>query len=132
MTDEELLRGFAEGTLSPGEFDHRQHVRLAWLHVTRLPLLDAIAVQAQGLRRLTAAFGVPGRYHATITVGYVLLIAERAAAGRHQTWEAFAVAHPDLLRSARGVLGRHWTEATLQSDAARAAFVPPDRREERT
>ena len=126
LSDDELLARFEAATLTPDVFDHREHVRLAWLHVTRMPLLEAIRIQCAGLQRLTAALGVPKKFHATITVAWVLLVHDRVAAGAGASWPAFREANPDLLERGAAVLGRHYSAATLGSNEARGAFVPPD------
>ena len=127
LSDDELLSRFDAATLTPDVFDHGEHVRLAWLHVTRLPLLEAIRIQCEGLQRLTAALGVPDKFHATITVAWVLLVHDRVAAGgAGQGWPAFREANPDLFAKGGAVLRRHYSPAILGSNEARAAFVPPD------
>lgn len=127
MTDQELMKAFADGSLTADAFGHRQHVRLAWLHVTRLPLLEAIRRQTTGLRRLTERFGAPSRYHETITVAYVLLVHERAWRSRCASFEEFIEANPDLLDRGADLLGRHYDRDVLRTPAARGSFVPPNR-----
>lgn len=127
LSDDELLARFEAATLTPDIFDHHEHVRLAWLHVTRLPLLEAIRIQCAGLQRLTAALGVPDKFHATITVAWVLLVHDRVAAGSAGTsWSAFCEAHADLFEPGGAVLARHYSAAMLGSNEARSAFMPPD------
>jgi len=127
LPEEELLARFAAATLTPEVFDHHEHVRLAWLHVTRLPLLEAIRVQCDGLQRLTRALGVPDKFHATITVAWVVLVHDRvAASGAVTGWPEFRAANQDLFAKGGAVLGRHYSDAALASNAARHGFVPPD------
>ena len=127
LSDDELLARFDTATLTPDVFNHHEHVRLAWLHVTRLSLLEAIRIQCTGLQRLTEALGVPDKFHATITVAWVVLVHDRAtAAGAPTTWQQFRDANPDLFAKGGAVLRRHYSPARLQSPEARRAFVPPD------
>lgn len=127
LSDDELLARFDAATLTPDVFDHHEHVRLAWLHVTRLPLLEAIRIQCTGLQRLTAALGVPDKFHATITVAWVLLVHDRVAAtGAGTSWSTFREANPDLFEPGGAVLRRHYSAAILGSNEARGAFLPPD------
>ena len=63
----------------------------------------------------------------TITVAYMLLIAERLDGARHLTWAEFAHRNGDLLERQPSILARYYTEATLASDRARRVFVMPDR-----
>ena len=44
-----------------------------------------------------------------------------------ETWEQFAARNPELLTWKPSILDRYYTPDTLASDAARRAFVLPDR-----
>ncbi len=127
MTDAELLSRFAAGTLSPEGFDHAEHVRLVWLQVCGLPLLEVIRRQCEGLERWTRALGVPQKYHETITVAFVLLVFERAARSQAQTWTEFRAQHPELTARGLGLLHEHYAPEHLDSAPARARFAVPSR-----
>ena len=128
FSDAALLLAFEDGTIPPGAFRHRHHVRTAWAVLERRPVLEALAVFTAGLRRLAAAAGKPGLYHETITWAYVLLVNERRAARGAEGWPAFAARNPDLLTWKPSVLeARYYREETLWSDRARETFVLPDR-----
>ena len=121
MTDAELVSGFENAALA--DFAHRDHVRVAWWYVTHEPLLAAIARMREGLQRFAAAKGKPDRYHETITVAFVLLVADRWADG--ESWEAFAARNPDLLQWPCPALLRFYDASVLESPRARAVFVAP-------
>ena len=70
LADDALLAAFEGGSVAPGSFHHRHHVRMAWVYLDRRPVLDVLARFAEGLRRLAAAAGKPGLYHETITWAY--------------------------------------------------------------
>ena len=124
MTDAELLAGFAGATLD--EFHHRDHVRVAWLYLTREPLLPALHAFVCDLRRFAAAKGKPGLYHETITWAYLFLIHERMH-GASTDFAGFANQNRDLFTWSPGVLDRYYRQDTLASERARGAFVLPDR-----
>jgi hypothetical protein len=125
VDDDELLRAFEAGALAAGAFGHREHLRLAWLCVRRDGPARAEAAVARGLRRLAAAHGVPGRYHATLTRFWVRLIAHAAgAAPGLADFDAFLARYPLLLD--RRLPARHYRPATLAGAAARARWVAPD------
>ena len=127
LDDDAFMARFADGTLASDDFHHRDHVRMAWLHIRRWPLAEAIARFDVDLRRFAEAKGAPKLYHATITWAYVVLVHERAQDRPADDWGAFAAAHPDLLSWRPSVLDRYYEEATLRSDRARRVFVMPDR-----
>jgi hypothetical protein len=128
MTDQELMVQFEDGTL-PGEcFHHRQHVRVAFLYLTKYPVLEAIQAFSKALQRFAEVRGKSQLYHETITWAHIFLIRERMArAGKAQNWDEFAANNPDLLVWKDGILSRYYCPETLSSDLARTVFVLPDR-----
>ena len=124
LDDDALMAGFEAATLA--SFHHADHVHVAWIHLGRLPLLDAAQAFTAALKRFAAAQGTPGLYHETITLAFVLLIADRIARrGRGESWEAFAAANPDLLTWKPSILERYYDPETLESPLARRAFLWP-------
>ena len=129
ITDEELIDGFEKATLPAECFHHENHVRAAFLYLSRYPTLEALRRFSEALRRFAAAQGKAQRYHETITWAYFFLIHEqRARAGQSQGWEEFARHNADLLNWKEGILRRYYRDETLASDLARSVFVLPDRR----
>ena len=127
MTEEELLAGFEDGTLSAAGFGHHQHVQVAWMFVRRDGMPQAIDHFSRALKRFADANGKPGLYHQTITWAYLLIIAERQARAPAATWSEFALANPDLLTWRPSLLERYYAAGTLSSPLAREAFLMPDR-----
>lgn len=127
-TDENLLHSFEQTTLDPATFDHRRHVHVAWAVLRRRPFVEALSWYREGLLRLVEKAGAVGKYHETLTCALMTLIHERMARGDHDTFAAFAAAHPDLFDNAGGgPLARYYDPATLASPLARSVFVLPDR-----
>lgn len=124
--DADFIQRFEGCTLAPGDFHHRDHVRLAWLYLRHYTPLEALTRFADGLQRFATANGHAGLYHETITWAYLFLIRERMA--DEETWEDFAAANPDLLAWNPSILDHYYEKETLFSDRARRIFVLPDRR----
>jgi hypothetical protein len=129
MTDDELVQAFESATLAGDAFPHEAHVRVAWYYLKRYPILVALTRFRGALQRFAAAQGKPGRYHETITVAYMLLVADRLAASGDLAWTAFAERHADLLVRKPSALSRFYSDEVLASDRARDVFVMPDRDE---
>ena len=128
LTDRELLEQFEQATLPPECFHHAEHVRVAFLYLSRLPVLEALQAFCTALRRFAAAHGKLNRYNETVTWAYIFLIRERLArTGKTLSWEEFAQDNADLLNWNGGVLARLYRAETLQSELARDIFILPDR-----
>ena len=128
MTDEEALAAFERGEAPEGGFHHAQHVHVAWCYLRRLDLPHAIARFTESLKRFARAHGEADRYHETITIGFLLILADRTNdMPRECTWTEFAMQHPDLLTWKPSVLDAYYTSDRLWSARARRGFVMPDR-----
>jgi hypothetical protein len=125
MTEQELEKAVEDCALPPEAFGHREHVRLAWHYLETRPLLSAIAAFSTTLRRFAAHHGAEAKYNETMTVAYLLMIAERRWRSS-APFEAFAAENRDLLDDGRALLGRFYDEGALSSARARASFILPD------
>ena len=127
ISDDELLRQFEDTSLPTSLFDHRQHVRVGWLYVTRYGMPGALTAFPSALRAFADAKGAHNLFHVTITWSYLLLIHERQTACNAATWTAFASANLDLLTWKPSILDSYYTPDLLWSERARRNFVMPDR-----
>jgi len=127
MNDRELVAAVEGCTLAGADFHHADHVRLAWIYLNELPLIEGLERFSTALRRFAAHHGAAGKYHETITWAYLLLIHERMQREGGRDWEAFRAANADLFAWKPSILERYYTPRTLASQAARSCFVLPDR-----
>jgi hypothetical protein len=128
MNDDAFLAGFENCSLSGADFHHAEHVRMAFLYLTRYPVLEAMERCSVGLARFAAANGKPERYNETITWALLLLIRERMARGGvASSWKEFAEGNADLLSWENNILKKYYREETLSSGLAKRCFLFPDR-----
>jgi hypothetical protein len=128
MTDLELMEAFEDGTLPVEAFHHEEHVRVAFLYLSRHSVLESLQRFSTSLVRFAERNGKAGLYHETITWAYLLLIRERMSrTGRKQTWTEFLAGNRDLLDRERPILKRYYREETLNSELAKRTFLLPDR-----
>jgi hypothetical protein len=126
--DKEFIAGFESGALSNEHFHHADHVRMAFLYLSRYPVLEAIERFSASLARFAAAKGKPQLYNETVTWAFLLLIRERMARAAHpQTWAEFIQVNSDLLVWKGGILQKYYRDETLASDLAKKVFLFPDK-----
>lgn len=131
MTDDEFIAAFEACTLPKEEFHHQDHVRMAFLYLSRYPVVEALRRFSESLKNFAAANGKPNLYHETITWAFLLLIHERIARsrqqeGNHPGWNDFAHDNPDLLNWKENILKKYYRDETLASELARTTFLLPD------
>ena len=125
MTDEAFARAFEEGAITPAQFDHVAHVRVAWVYIQASASQDeAVSRMRDAIRRFAAAAGVPRKYHETITVLWMRLLADVRDAGASGELSDVLRAQPAL--ADKDLPLQYYSRERLFSDEARAAWVEPD------
>ena len=123
FADEEFLAAFHSCELKSSEFRNADHFRLAWLHVHREPVETAVANVCSGIQRFAAYYGGSEKYHSTITMAWVRLVATH----REASFGEFLQANGHRLNA--DLLHRFWSPELLASARARSGWVAPDLRE---
>jgi hypothetical protein len=128
MTDDEFMASFEDCRLPGNSFHHCDHIKMAFLYLTRYPALEALQRFSSALTQFATANGKPDRYNETITWAFLLLIRERVArAGNQQDWPEFSAANADLLNWKENPLKKYYRDETLVSELARHTFLLPDK-----
>jgi hypothetical protein len=124
MGERTLLEMFSRGEIDNRAFRHSDHLRVGFEMLKAHDFSTASYKFSAGLKTIAARAGNPGAYHATITLAFLALIAERSAMGCFDNIEDFVRGNPDLMD--RAVLERWYTSERLQSDVARRVFILPE------
>jgi hypothetical protein len=104
--DVAFVRAFERGEIAPADFHHASHLRLALAYLADSASEEEAAERmAAALRRFAAAAGHPEKYHHTITLFWMRMVAR-------------------LLDKELPLA--YYSRERLWSDAARAAWLDPD------
>lgn len=122
MNDSEFARAFESCELSNESFHHRDHLRLAWIYLQRYGEQEAGRRIAASIRNFAEYFGHTDKYHETVTIAWLRLLAHQGK-GRVSLEEVLA-ASPMLLE--KKTLAEFYSDGLLQSDRAKREFVAPD------
>jgi hypothetical protein len=109
-----------------GKFGHREHLELAWSYLDRNPLAVAKQAMASAIRHVAAEHGAADKYHETLTLAWVHLVAVHRERWSASTFEEFIMRNPQLLDS--HLVGEHYSSDVLWRADARAAWAEPDLR----
>ena len=126
MTDEEFLCAFESSRLAPHEFDHRAHVRAAWLTLQRYPLEEAIERTCVGIERLATHFGAASKFNRTMSEALIRLMNRAASNSAATSFDEYLQANPWLRGDVRVALAEYYSASQLHSDRAKREFVLPD------
>jgi hypothetical protein len=118
----ELLRAFLSGEIAVTDLRHADHVRVGFELLQRHPFDEAAFAFGATLRGMATRAGKPNAYHATITLAFMSVIAERSEG--FDDYSKFADANADLME--KSVLSRWYAPERLSSGIARNTFVLPE------
>ncbi len=125
-SDVQFRNDFECGRVSPADFRHRDHLRLAYVYLFEGTADNAIARMRCALQDFLRTNGVPdGKYHETMTAAWILAVRHFMEITDDPTsFDAFIDSDPRLLDTE--IMLSHYTKSLLLSDAARTGFVEPD------
>jgi hypothetical protein len=125
-SDRTFRDDFSLGRVTPAQFDHRAHVRLAYIVLAEHDVDGATAEMRSSLLAFLAHHGIdPAKYHETMTRAWVLAVRhfmDRATSS--ESADEFIDANPVLLDSK--IMLTHYSAGLLFSPEARDRFVEPD------
>ena len=129
MSDDDFLATFEDGSLPFTNWNHRAHVRVAFLYLSRFGLAEAIDRMRSGIKAYNAVHGVEDGpvmgYHETTTQAFMRLIHQALQErGPFQDSHEFCERNPELLD--RRVLLCYYTRDRIMEPAAKVRFVEPD------
>lgn len=112
--------------IAPESFDHRAHLRLAYIYLAEYDDETAFGLMRHALLAFLRHHDVdPSKYHETMTRAWVLAVRHfMEMSSASPSAAAFIEGNPALL-DAR-IMMTHYTPDVLFSSQARAHFVEPD------
>ena len=124
-SDEEFLRAFENLSFPADQFHHREHLRVAWLYLKSSDATRASERMSAGIRRFANHHGATEKYHHTLTLFWMRLVAVALVeTGEGSAFEEFLAAHPEL--ADKNLPSKYYSEQLLEAPAAREGWVEPD------
>jgi hypothetical protein len=118
---------FEAGRVPPGEFNHRAHVRLAYVYLADHDTDTAHQLMQQALLNFLRHNGIDvSKYHETMTRAWIMAVRHfMESSTACESSDAFLEGNPRLLDSR--IMMTHYSAEVLLSEEARARFVGPNR-----
>ena len=124
-SDEDLLLAFENLSFPADQFHHREHLRVAWLYLKSSDATRATERMSAGIRRFANVEGVTEKYHHTLTLFWMRLLAVALVETPEGcAFEEFLAAHPEL--GDKNLPLKYYSPHLLEAPAARQGSVEPD------
>jgi hypothetical protein len=125
LSDEALVAEFESCRLPTAHFHHADHIRLAWIFLGKMDEAEATRRIELAIRRYAEHNGIGQKYHHTITLAWMKLVAAaRRATPGAVSFDEFAEQHPELLAVKN--LNNYYTPERLARPEARSGWLEPD------
>lgn len=129
VNDDEHLQRFEDHTLPIELWNHRAHLKVAYLYLQRFSFEETLSRLQTGIRAYNAAKGIKdtptGGYHETMTQAWLHLVHTTLCQfGPADSADAFFDAQTQL--SGKRALLLFYSRDRIMSPEAKASFVAPD------
>ena len=126
LEDQVFRTEFEAHTILPAQFNHRAHIRLAYIYLAEHDTDAAHQLMRKALLSFLNHHGINmSKYHETMTHAWIMAVRhfmERTPST--ESYNAFIEQNPSLLDSK--IMLTHYTTEVLFSEEARARFVEPN------
>jgi hypothetical protein len=124
-SDEDFLRAFEDLSFPVGQFHHREHIRVAWLYLKSSDATRAAELMAVGIVRFANHHGATQKYHHTMTLAWIRLVAAALVeTPEGYGFRMFLAEHSEL--GDKDLLKKYYSPELLQTATAREGWVEPD------
>lgn len=123
MNDEIFLSQFETCILPKEHFNHRGHLRIAWLYLNQNTYEVALFKLTHGLRRYATSLNAAHIYHETLTRLWIYLV-YKAITKKYSSFEDFIQANTELLN--KSLPYQYYSTTLLDSEEARRYWIEPD------
>ncbi|MEM7359955.1 MAG: hypothetical protein AAF431_12715 [Pseudomonadota bacterium] len=125
--DKAFRRAFESGQFPLESFDHRAHLRLAYIYCCTVTTEEAHQQMRRALHSFLKYNNIDSsKYHETITRAWIMAIRHFIERTKLSTSaDDFIDQHPQLMNP--DIMLSHYSQELLFSDAARETFVAPDK-----
>ena len=132
MNDAEFLSRFEDGSLPFDQWNHRAHVKVAFLYLSAHPFPQALDKMRRGIKAYNAVHKVPegptSGYNETTTVAFLHLVAAVMSAYSElfatPDADSFCDTHPQLL--SKHILRLFYSPQRRSHPDAKTRFIEPD------
>ena len=112
--------------IAPADFDHRAHLRLAYIYLSEHDIDAAVAATRTTLLRLLTHNGIDAaKFHVTLTRAWLMAVKHFMVKAGEATCADDFIDRSAVLLDSRAML-THYSPELLFSTGARREFVAPD------
>ncbi len=126
LTDDQFESQFSTCELAPELFSHEAHIRLAWIHITRYGIDQAISNIQSQLKAYTRHVGAEDKYNVTVTVAACRAVYHFILKSDATIFHEFIEENERLLTQFKQLMEAHYTTNIFESTQAKEVYLEPE------
>lgn len=126
LTDNQFEFAFQTQTLDPKLFSHEAHLRLAWIHVKKYGVEQAIENINMQLLQFVDHVGARDKFNKTVTVAAIRAANHFINKSKSESFTDFIQEFPRLKYNFKELLAFHYGHDIFNSEKAKHEYVEPD------
>jgi len=126
FTDTELESQFSNCTLEASLFNHEAHIRLAWIHVKKYDIDEAIINVDEQLIKFVSSLGARDKYNKTLTIAAIKAVYHFVQKSNSDNFKDFIDEFPRLKTNFKDLLSQHYSIDIFNSEIAKSSFLEPN------
>ncbi len=126
LSDLEFEQQFQRGQLKEELFTHEAHLRLAWIHIRKYGIDQAIENITHQLRAYTAHLGAADKYNQTVTMAAIRAVYHFMLKSSTRHFGDFIKENPRLKTHFKELIGFHYSTDIFNSDLAKKQYLEPE------
>jgi len=126
LTDAEFEKQFANCTLDAKLFSHEAHLRLAWIHLDKYGIDQAIQSICLQLVNFVDSLGASDKYNKTVTIAAVRAVYHFMLKSETANFKDFIAENPRLKHNFKELLRFHYKTDIFNSELAKKEYLEPE------
>lgn len=126
LNDDFFEQQFSTCQLNPELFSHEAHLRLAWIHIHKYGVEQAIKNICEQLPAFVQSVGATGKYNITLTIAAIKAVNHFYNKSLSDNFYDFITAFPRLKYNFKELMGYHYKTDIFKSEQAKKQYVEPD------
>lgn len=126
LSDDAFEQQFASCSIKSSMFTHEAHLRLAWIHIKRYGLEQAIENVCQQIQRYAESLGAKDKFNKTVTVAALKAVNHFMTRTSSDSFTGLIAEFPRLKTEFKGLMNAHYGIDIFNLPKARKEFIEPD------
>lgn len=126
LTDDQFEYQFERCAVDPAIFTHEAHLRLAWIHISKYGIDQAIVHIQTQLQAYTKQVGASSKYNTTVTIAACKAVYHFMLQSDRLSFQQFIQNNERLKNNFKELMQAHYKTNIFQSEIARSGYLEPE------